>query len=81
MLVPVNGTTMYAEEVGDGLPLVFVHGMCGDAQVWAGQLGRLSDRYRCVNYYRRGHTRSPRTDVAETVQVHADDTADLIAML
>jgi 3-oxoadipate enol-lactonase len=81
MQVPVNGTTLYAEEAGHGPALLMVHGMCGDARVWADQTERLSDRYRCVSYDRRGHTRSPRTDVTETVQLHADDAAGLIGAL
>ena len=61
-LVHANGTTLYAEQTGDGPSVLFVHGMCGDARVWAGQGDRLADRFRCTTYDRRGHTRSPRTD-------------------
>lgn len=76
-----NGTSLYVEQAGDGPPLVFVHGMCGDARVWADQVDRLRDRYRCTTYDRRGHTRSPRTDVVESVELHADDLASLITTL
>jgi pimeloyl-ACP methyl ester carboxylesterase len=76
-----NGTSLYVEQVGEGPPLVFVHGMCGDARVWADQVDRLGDRYRCTTYDRRGHTRSPRTDVVESVELHADDLAALITTL
>jgi pimeloyl-ACP methyl ester carboxylesterase len=72
---------LYAEQAGDGPSVVFVHGMCGDARVWADQVDRLSGRFRCTTYDRRGHTRSPRTDVAETVGLHADDLAALIDAL
>ena len=41
MDVRANGTTLYAEEVGGGPPLVFAHGMCGDARVWSGRVERL----------------------------------------
>jgi 3-oxoadipate enol-lactonase len=81
MEVKANGTTLYAEQAGEGPPLVFVHGMCGDARVWEDQVRRLDDRYRCTTYDRRGHTRSPRTDVKESVEVHADDLAGLIEAL
>ena len=81
MDVRVNDTTLYAEQAGEGPSLVFVHGMCGDARVWADQVERRSDRFRCTTYDRRGHTRSPRTDVAETVELHADDLAGLITAL
>lgn len=81
MDVKANGTTLYAEQTGDGPSLVFVHGMCGDARVWADQVDRLADRFRCTAYDRRGHTRSPRTDAAETVELHGDDLAALITAL
>lgn len=81
MDVQVNGTTLYAQEAGNGPSLVFVHGMCGDGRVWADQVSRLADRFHCVTYDRRGHTRSPRTDRPETVELHADDLAGLIIAL
>lgn len=81
MDVFANGTTLYAEQTGEGPTLVFVHGMCGDARVWSDQVTRLSGRFRCVTYDRRGHTRSPRTDVPERVDLHADDLAGLIEAL
>src|SRR5437763_15055113 len=81
MYVQVNGTTLYAEHTGGGPSVVLVHGMCGDARVWADQLERLSDRFRCTTYDRRGHTRSPRSDATETVELHADDLAGLITAL
>lgn len=81
MEVDVNGATLYAEEAGDGPPLVFVHGMCGSARVWGDQVGRLGDRFSCTTYDRRGHTRSPRTEATESVELHADDLAALIDAL
>jgi pimeloyl-ACP methyl ester carboxylesterase len=81
MYVQANGTMLHADQTGDGPSLVFVHGMCGDGRVWDGQVSRLAGRYRCTTYDRRGHSRSPRTDVAETVELHADDLAALITTL
>lgn len=81
MDVTSNGTTLYAERSGRGRPLVFVHGMCGSADVWRGQVERLSGDFECVAYDRRGHSRSPRTDAAETVELHGDDLAGLIGSL
>lgn len=81
MDVRANGTVLYAEQAGDGPSVVFVHGMCGDARVWADQVSRLSDLFHCTTYDRRGHSRSPRTDVTDTVELHADDLAALIRAL
>jgi pimeloyl-ACP methyl ester carboxylesterase len=81
MQVKANGTTLYAEQTGDGPSVVFVHGMCGDGQVWSDQVGRLAARFRCTTYDRRGHSRSPRHDCVESVELHADDLAALITAL
>jgi pimeloyl-ACP methyl ester carboxylesterase len=81
MEIEANGTTLYTEQSGHGPSLVFVHGMCGDARVWADQAQRLGDRFVCTTYDRRGHTRSPRTDATESVELHADDLAALITTL
>lgn len=78
----INGADLYYEISGAGQPLLFVHGMCGNANVWDDQVGRLSPSFRCVTYDRRGHTRSTLGDVTKrTVEMHADDTAALIEAL
>jgi 3-oxoadipate enol-lactonase len=83
-MAEVNGTALYYEESGAGTPLLFIHGMCGDADGWSDQVRRLSPSYRCVAYDRRGHTRSPLppSDIPPgKIQLHADDAARLIEAL
>ena len=79
--VDIDDTTLYYERSGHGPAMLFVHGMCGDADVWADQADRFSDRYTCVRYDRRGHTRSSRGDAPLSVARHADDAAALIRSL
>ncbi|MDE3088329.1 MAG: alpha/beta hydrolase, partial [Chloroflexota bacterium] len=80
--IDVNGTTLYYEEQGSGPAMLFIHGMSGFAGVWADQMTRLGDAFRCVAYDRRGHTRSLKGGVTqESVQLHADDAAALIKQL
>jgi 3-oxoadipate enol-lactonase len=79
--IDINGTTIYYERSGGGPAVLFVHGMCGDADVWADQARRLCDRYTCVRYDRRGHSRSLRGDAVVTDALHADDVAALIEAL
>jgi pimeloyl-ACP methyl ester carboxylesterase len=79
--IPVRDTTIYYEQAGTGPSLLFIHGMCGDAQVWAGQVERLADQFTCVTYDRRGHTRSPIGTAPESVAAHAADAAALIEQL
>lgn len=79
--IDVNNTSLYYERTGEGPPILFIHGMCGHADVWADQAERLSDRYTCVRYDRRGHTRSARGRGPVSTAVHADDAAALIEAL
>lgn len=76
--IPVRDTTIYVEQTGAGPELLFIHGMCGDADVWAGQVQRLSGEACCVTYDRRGHTRSALGTEPESVETHAADAAALI---
>lgn len=79
--IEVRDTTFHYERHGAGPALLFIHGMCGDARVWAGQSARLADRFSCVSYDRRGHTRSGLGSEPESVQTHAADAAALIEAL
>ena len=77
--IGINDTTLHYERTGQGPAMLFVHGMCGDADVWADQARRFSNDHTCVRYDRRGHTRSGRGDAPISDTLHADDAAALIA--
>ncbi|MGD9701193.1 MAG: alpha/beta fold hydrolase [Acidimicrobiia bacterium] len=79
--IDVNDTNLYYERTGHGPTMLFVHGMCGDADVWADQAHRFDDRYTCVRYDRRGHTRSGWGNATVSDALHADDAAALIEAL
>lgn len=79
--VDISDISLYYERVGEGPTILFVHGIFGNADAWAGQAARLSDRYTCVRYDRRGYTRSTRGTATVTDAVHADDAAALIEAL
>lgn len=80
-VIAVRDTTIYYEQAGTGPVLLFIHGMCGSADVWAGQVDRLADRFTCITYDRRGHTRSGRGTEPESVETHAADAAAVIEAL
>jgi pimeloyl-ACP methyl ester carboxylesterase len=71
----VNGVTLYYEEAGQGLPLVFVHEFAGDAQSWRLQLGFFARRYRALAFNARGYPPSevPRDVAAYSQEQAADD--------
>jgi pimeloyl-ACP methyl ester carboxylesterase len=49
-------------EVGDGPPIVFVHGIIANADVWRGIVARLRGQYRCItpDWPLGGHTQPMR---------------------
>lgn len=79
--IQVDDTTIHFERAGRGPAMLFVHGMCGDADVWADQVRRFATHYACVSYDRRGHSRSGRGRAPVTTSQHADDAAALIDVL
>ncbi|HET6317381.1 MAG TPA: alpha/beta hydrolase [Chloroflexota bacterium] len=80
--VSLNGAELYYEDRGSGPRVLFIHAMCGNANVWDGQVDRVGDRFRCVTYDRRGHSRSTLGAIEQrTVEMHGDDAAALIRAL
>jgi len=60
LTIPVPGGRLAIREQGSGVPVVFLHGGTGTAELdWGGIAGRLADRYRTVVFDLRGHGSSP----------------------
>ncbi len=57
----MDGTALAHDDVGDGTPLVFLHGITCDRSNWAPVAALLADEFRCVNVDLPGHGGSPRT--------------------
>ena len=68
----VNGISIHYEEVGQGLPLVFVHEFAGDAQSWLPQMRFFGRRYRAIAYNARGY---PPSDVPKDVSAYSQEQA------
>jgi pimeloyl-ACP methyl ester carboxylesterase len=79
--IHIDDIALRYERSGTGPAMLLVHGMCGNADVWADQAARFSPRHTCVRYDRRGHSSSPRGDAPLSVSRHADDAAALIRTL
>ncbi|MET0310258.1 MAG: alpha/beta hydrolase [Sphingomonas sp.] len=56
--VPVHGGTVEAEALGDGPPVLLVHGWTLDRRVWRPQVEALASRFRVIAWDRRGFGRS-----------------------
>jgi pimeloyl-ACP methyl ester carboxylesterase len=79
-IVTDDGVALYAEETGEGEPLLFIHEFAGDHRSWEPQVRCFSAAYRCVTYAARGYPPSQvPQDPAAYSQARA--VADAIAIL
>jgi pimeloyl-ACP methyl ester carboxylesterase len=71
---------LFYQEVGAGIPIVFVHEFAGDSRSWEAQLRHFGRRYRCIAYNARGF---PPSDVPESVERYSQARArdDIRAVL
>jgi pimeloyl-ACP methyl ester carboxylesterase len=74
------GTDLFHRESGQGSPVLLVHGMGGDADVWDEAFSLLAANHRVIAYDRRGFTRSRQEPVAD-LDRHAADAAALLEAL
>ncbi|GAA1623067.1 alpha/beta fold hydrolase [Actinoplanes couchii] len=58
-MIKVGNDTLWADDSGDGPPLVLVHPGVGDSRVWDPILPELLRKYRVIRYDARGFGRSP----------------------
>src|SRR5258707_14856473 len=77
---PDDGVKLYYQEVGSGIPIVFVHEFAGDCRSWEAQFRHFGQRYRCIAYNARGF---PPSDVPQGVERYSQARArdDIRAVL
>jgi pimeloyl-ACP methyl ester carboxylesterase len=75
-----DGVKLYYQEIGSGIPIVFVHEFAGDCRSWEAQFRHFGRRYRCIAYNARGF---PPSDVPEGVERYSQARArdDIHAVL
>jgi pimeloyl-ACP methyl ester carboxylesterase len=81
--VQINDLTLHYIELGQGTPVVLVHGTLEDYRTWDGQLQALSKGYRLISYSRRYHypNQWPKDSTDFSVIIHARDLAAFIKAL
>jgi len=79
--IRVNSAELYYEDVGEGRPVVFIHGVWMSSRFFAGQLPYFAGRYRTIALDLRGHGQSEKTDTGHTVAQHARDVRGLLEAL
>ena len=80
-VVRANGLEIAYERVGEGPPLVFVHGAAVDARVWRPQLAALADEFTVVAWDEPGAGRSSDVPADFGLADYADCLAALIDAL
>ncbi|MDE2604575.1 MAG: alpha/beta hydrolase [Burkholderiales bacterium] len=75
-----GGLEFHYVEAGQGLPLVFVHGVLGDWRTWAPQWPAFTPAFRCISYSRRYSTpnRNMHPSPDHSALVEATDLAALL---
>jgi len=75
-----DGIELYYEEVGSGIPIVFVHEFAGDVRSYELQLRYFGQRYRCIAFNARGY---PPSDVPAGGEEYSQERArdDIRAVL
>ncbi len=76
-----DGGTVHAVEIGEGPPIVLVHGVTHSVAVWVRQLAALTDRHRVIAIDLRGHGGSVAGDNDYSFDRLADDVLDVLDAL
>lgn len=79
----MNGIGLHVEVVGDGVPILGVHGSPSSAVMWEAAAVTLARHGRCFTYDRRGFLRSRQAEAAASVELddHVDDALALLTEL
>ena len=67
-----DGVKLFYEEVGSGVPIVFVHEFAGDSRSWELQVRHFCRRHRCITFNARGY---PPSDVPADGEKYSQERA------
>lgn len=79
--IDIPGATLSVSDVGQGAPILFVHGFPLDHTMWREQVADLSRDHRCIAPDLRGFGKSTVTEGKVTMEQFADDLAALLDAL
>jgi 3-oxoadipate enol-lactonase len=79
--VLVNGIHIYYEIHGTGVPLVLIGGLASDTTYYEAIIRQLSYKYQVVSFDNRGAGRTDKPDTPYSIELMADDAAELLAAL
>jgi pimeloyl-ACP methyl ester carboxylesterase len=80
VIIQLNGISVSYDDIGTGIPIVFLHAFPLDRSMWAPQLGALVRQGRCIAADQRGFGET--TPAAPySMDQYADDTAAMLDAL
>lgn len=81
MKIKLHGHNMAYEDIGQGIPIILIHGYPLGRKMWQPQLSRLNDTFRMIAPDLRGFGDSDPTPGPYTMDLLADDCAALLDQL
>ncbi|WP_141430756.1 alpha/beta fold hydrolase [Bacillus sp. 03113] len=74
-------TQLYFEEKGQGMPIIFIHGVWMSSRFFHNQLPYFSENYRVFLLDLRGHGKSDQVPFGHTIETYARDLEEFITGL
>lgn len=76
-----NGIDIYYERIGEGQPILLIHGLGSSSRDWEMQIPSFSKQYQVISFDLRGHGQSQKPSGPYTMSLFAKDTAELVKSL
>ena len=76
-----NPVELFYQDLGEGKPVIFIHGWPSTHQMWEYQLGELPKHFRCIAYDRRGFGQSEKPWTGYDYDTLAADLKSIIDTL
>jgi 3-oxoadipate enol-lactonase len=76
-----RASALYCATGGSGFPLLFIHGFGASGDVFQALASQLASRYQTIVPDLRGHGRSRRLPLADSIERMAADVGDLLDLL
>ena len=80
-ILNLDDIDLYYEVIGEGAPLLFVHGLGSSSRDWEEQVGFFANRYRVIVFDVRGHGKSGKPPGPYSIPLFATDTAKMLKAL
>ena len=76
-----NSIDIYYEKIGDGQPILLIHGLGSSSRDWKMQVPSFSKKYQVISFDLRGHGQSQKPPGPYSMSLFAKDTAELVKSL